>query len=75
VPDELGVVGYDDTPMAAWPSLNLTSISQGTKALGKQAASTITKLISNPTVRIPPAVLPPRLVVRGSTSRAERVLV
>jgi DNA-binding LacI/PurR family transcriptional regulator len=28
VPDDVSVVGYDDVPMAAWPSYNLTTIRQ-----------------------------------------------
>ena len=28
IPDDVSVVGYDDVPMAAWPSFNLTTIRQ-----------------------------------------------
>jgi LacI family transcriptional regulator len=28
VPEDVSVIGYDDVPMAAWPSYNLTTIRQ-----------------------------------------------
>ena len=67
VPGEFGVVGYDDTPMAAWPTLSLTSIAQSTTAIGRESARMILQRISDPDAEVQSVVLPPRLVVRGST--------
>jgi LacI family transcriptional regulator len=69
VPTELGVAGYDDTPMASWPSLDLTSVAQDIESLGSTAATMALRMADRPGARMDPTVLPPRLVVRGSTRR------
>ena len=71
VPHDIGIVGYDDTPMAGWPSVNLTSVAHDSQAIGKEAAQMALKLVGRPNARIEPSVLPPRLVVRGSSRRSE----
>jgi LacI family transcriptional regulator len=67
VPAEVGIVGYDDTPMAAWPTVNLTSVAQGSFALGQEAARMLLQRISRPGFTPDPTILPPRLSIRGST--------
>lgn len=67
VPGDLGIVGYDDTPMAAWPTVNLTSVAQGTFNLGSEAASLVLKRIDSPKMKLQPTILSPRLSIRGST--------
>jgi DNA-binding LacI/PurR family transcriptional regulator len=67
VPSELGIVGYDDTPMAGWPTVNLTSVAQGTHLLGAEAASMALRRIASPRLALSPVILPPRLSIRGST--------
>ena len=69
VPKEVGVVGYDDTPMAGWPTLDLTSVAQDFDAIARDAAQMVMKLVARPSARIESSVLPPRLVVRGSSRR------
>lgn len=70
VPDGVGIVGYDDTPMAAWPTVNLTSVAQNTIALGAEAAGLALRRIISPRRMLPPMILPPRLTIRGSTRAA-----
>ncbi|HEX6487359.1 MAG TPA: substrate-binding domain-containing protein [Candidatus Dormibacteraeota bacterium] len=70
VPGDAGVVGYDDTPMAAWPTLNLTSVAQDMEAIGREAAQMVLRLVSRPGAKVEPSVLPPRLVVRASSRRS-----
>jgi LacI family transcriptional regulator len=67
VPAQVGIVGYDDTPMAAWPTVNLTSVAQGSFALGQEAARMLLQRISRPGFAPESTILPPRLSVRGST--------
>ena len=55
--------------MAAWPTLNLTSVAQDMEAIGKEAAQMVLKLVSRPNAKVEPSVLPPRLVVRGSSKK------
>ena len=33
IPEDVSVVGYDDVPMAAWPSYNLTTVRQSAEAM------------------------------------------
>ncbi|WP_153769097.1 LacI family DNA-binding transcriptional regulator [Labrenzia sp. CE80] len=42
IPDEVSVVGYDDVPMAGWPSYNLTTVSQ---SLDDMVLATVTQLL------------------------------
>lgn len=70
VPDALGIVGYDDTPMAAWPTVNLTSVAQNTVALGVEAAGLALRRVISPQRTLPPMILPPHLTIRGSTRAA-----
>ena len=67
VPDDVAVVGYDDTPMAAWPAYDLTTMRQ---PMAPMVESTVDILIS----RIEQGDLAPRrveiggsLIQRGST--------
>jgi LacI family transcriptional regulator len=67
VPDDVGVIGYDDTPIAAWPFLNLSSVAQSTAEMGMAAARLALEMIDG---KHPDSVLlEPRLVVRGSSTR------
>lgn len=62
VPVDLAIVGYDDSPPARLATVDLTSVSQDPPAL---AAATIRVLSGPPGAG--DVVVPPRLVVRGST--------
>jgi DNA-binding LacI/PurR family transcriptional regulator len=68
VPGDVGVVGYDDTPMAAWRTLSLTSVDQRTVEMGRAAASMILRRIEHPDEDVASVTLDPRLVVRGSSA-------
>jgi len=68
VPGDVGVVGYDDTPMAAWRTLSLTSVDQRTVEMGRAAASMILRRIEKPDEDVASLTLAPRLVVRGSSA-------
>ncbi|MDX2100908.1 MAG: LacI family DNA-binding transcriptional regulator [Alphaproteobacteria bacterium] len=66
VPEDVSIIGYDDVPMAAWPSYNLTTIRQPVEAMVEATVATLLGQIegnTNPShVRIPG-----ELIVRGST--------
>ena len=72
VPRDLGIVGYDDTPMAAWPSLSLTSVNQSTVIQGREAGHLILRLVENPRIKVESVVIPPRLAIRGSSHRSRK---
>jgi DNA-binding LacI/PurR family transcriptional regulator len=72
VPGDLGVVGYDDTPMACWRTLSLTSVDQRTAELGRAAAQMVLRRIRDPASELPSLTLSPRLVIRGSSAGPRR---
>jgi DNA-binding LacI/PurR family transcriptional regulator len=69
VPDQLSVVGFDDTPAAAQARPPLTTIHQPHRDKGTLAA----ELLLHPAAQPASQVLPTELVVRGSTAPAPRV--
>ena len=70
VPEDVSVVGFDDIPEAAYSQPPLTTIRQDFAALGREAVRLIVGAIGG---EEPPSTLvPPRLVVRGSTARLPR---
>jgi LacI family transcriptional regulator len=72
VPGDVGVVGYDDTPMAGWRTLSLTSVDQRTVEMGAAAADMILRRIEHPDQEQGSLTLAPRLVVRGSSAGPRR---
>jgi LacI family transcriptional regulator len=70
VPDDLWVVGFDDTEMATWAAFDLTTVRQ---PIAKLAEVGIDLLIERMRARDAPPTsrrLPADLVIRGSTGRA-----
>lgn len=69
VPDEVGVVGFDDIPWAHLVRPSLSTVSQPTYDLGRAAAGLLTERIANPS-RLPSTVtLSTGLQVRDSSTR------
>ncbi|MGW5717590.1 LacI family DNA-binding transcriptional regulator [Amycolatopsis sp. NPDC003865] len=69
VPDELSVVGFDDSPPASWSSPPLTTVRQDLAAKGRIAGELVLRLLGGGSVPAP-AEVPVSLVVRGSTGPA-----
>jgi DNA-binding LacI/PurR family transcriptional regulator len=69
VPRDLSVVGYDNAPIDGLPQLSLTSVDQSARHLGARSASLLMERIDGRTAETH-EVVPPRLEIRGSTSRA-----
>lgn len=65
VPEDLAIVGYDNSPVAGMPLINLSSIDQDGSGLGALAAATMLSRLEG---RAEPRheIIAPRLVVRGS---------
>lgn len=67
VPEDLAVVGYDDIELVRFSNPGLTSVAQPKVLIGEYAARFLAYRIDQkkaPTQRV---VLPPELIVRGST--------
>ncbi len=65
VPDDLSIIGFDDIPMASWPSYDLTTIRQPVE----QMVDTAIQRICHEKDQIPTGVidlLPGQLIRRGS---------
>lgn len=74
VPDDVSVVGFDDSPLARRVRPALTTVRQELAAKGKAAADLLTDAIARSragSTEVPPSVvLPTELIVRHSTARA-----
>lgn len=67
VPEEISVVGYDNTFIAGLRHLSLTTINQPRVKLGRLAISTLVERIDRGPATPTQLLLDPDLVVRGST--------
>ena len=68
VPEDVAVVGFDDTDCAAYLTPSLTTVSQPFAELGRIALHRMLQMMDASEEMGPaPAPLAPRLVVRGST--------
>ncbi|MEU4193220.1 LacI family DNA-binding transcriptional regulator [Kribbella sp. NPDC026611] len=68
VPDDVWVIGYDNTEMAAWESFDLTSVDQPVHAIVEQGIDLLRQRISDPTRPTQTITLPCPLAIRGSTA-------
>ena len=73
VPDDLSVVGFDNTPESALSDPPLTTVDQSIQTLGSEAVRLLISLIEHPEDHDPNApahiTLPMSLVVRTSSGR------
>lgn len=65
VPDDVAVTGYDDVSLAAYVMPPLTTVRQDLAEAGHQLVDLLFRRIAGEDTRS--VVLPPRLIVRGST--------
>ncbi|WP_094022186.1 LacI family DNA-binding transcriptional regulator [Maliponia aquimaris] len=67
VPDEVGIVGFDDVPIAAWPAYDLTSYRQPINKMVARTVESLMERIEDPTVAPDRIKIEGQLIVRGST--------
>ncbi|MGY3919389.1 LacI family DNA-binding transcriptional regulator [Aeromonas eucrenophila] len=66
IPDDIAIMGFDDIPLAAQLNPPLTTMAQPMDELGAEAARLLLQRLSTPDTLLPGALLPHKLVVRGS---------
>ena len=72
IPEDVSVVGYDDVPLAAWPSFNLTTVRQpANRMVERTVATLIAHIEDNDTIPQYIAIDGP-LVIRGSARIPKR---
>jgi DNA-binding LacI/PurR family transcriptional regulator len=67
VPADVSVVGYDDSSLSRLAHVNLTTVSQDARGQAERAVAAAVERLDGGRVRPREVVLPPRLVVRGTT--------
>jgi DNA-binding LacI/PurR family transcriptional regulator len=70
VPEDVSVVGFDDIPESPYLMPPLTTVRQDFDERGARALQLLLRMIDKGGATPPHPRLPPRLVIRGSTSRA-----
>jgi LacI family transcriptional regulator len=69
VPDELSIVGFDNTFIAAWSTPPLTTVHAPLRDMGRVAIRTLMRLVAGETLDSYHVELATHLVVRGSTGQ------
>jgi len=64
VPEELSIVGFDDIPMASWPSYELTTVRQPVQAMVDEALALLFAQMEDPDAKAVTRLIPGELVVR-----------
>ncbi len=68
IPDEFGVVGFDDMFFAGLPMTQLTTMAQPKKKIGEKAATLLLDLITDPDKTRPRSMIyKPELIIRSTT--------
>jgi LacI family transcriptional regulator len=71
LPEDLSIVGFDDTPLAVWTSPQLTTVRQPMREMGRQAVRTLLSIADGARPETHHFELATTLVVRTSTRAIE----
>lgn len=74
IPTDLSIVGYDDSPVARYRVLDLTTVDDRSVAVGEAAAQALLRRITDPARPASRSLIAPELVVRGTTGPAPTTL-
>lgn len=69
VPDDISIVGFDDTPMATIGMVKLTTVSRDIKTYSSAAVDLILFRINNREAPSQKIILPPQLIIRDSVKK------
>ncbi|MBL0939085.1 MAG: LacI family DNA-binding transcriptional regulator [Gemmatimonadaceae bacterium] len=68
VPEDVSVVGYDNTSLAAVSQIHLTTVDQPRPDMGRTAVRLLLERLTGKRESASHVLIPPRLVVRGTTA-------
>lgn len=68
-PDDVSVVGYDNTALAAAPQISLTTVDQPRPDMGRTAVTLLLERFAGQRSTARHVLMPPRLVIHGTTAR------
>ncbi len=69
IPDDVAVMGYDNSEMSAWPQFGLTTIDQDAKEMVDSGVDLLVSQLVAPDVPVQNRVLEPKLIKRRSTAK------
>ncbi|TLF50560.1 substrate-binding domain-containing protein [Halomonas urmiana] len=69
VPEDVSVIGFDDTPVSAWPSYRLTTVRQPVDQMIEEATTLLLKQIREEAVVAEHRVLPVTPILRATARR------
>jgi DNA-binding LacI/PurR family transcriptional regulator len=69
VPEDLSVIGYDNSPLAKSRYLDITTVDNRSDVVGADSARTLLARIQDPALEPERKLIEPVLVVRGTTAR------
>ncbi len=69
IPDQLSLIGFDDIPLSSNPLVDLTTVRHPYDEIGEMVADRIVRQIEGEQMEREKIILPPRLIIRGTTSR------
>lgn len=72
VPEDLSVMGYDNSPLAKSRFLDITTVDNRSDIVGADAANTLLARLQDPGLAPGRKLIEPVLVIRGTTARAAR---
>lgn len=72
---DVGLVGIDDTEWAPYVGPGISTVSQPTDELGRMAAQCLMQRVAGSNVPARKALLPGKLIIRGSSQQQDRPLV
>lgn len=72
IPEDLSLIGYDNSPLASSNLLRLTTIDDRSGEVGAEAAKALLSRIQDPAIPVRTVLVRPELVIRASTASSPK---
>ncbi|WP_072801689.1 LacI family DNA-binding transcriptional regulator [Rhodococcoides yunnanense] len=70
IPDDVSIVGYDDSPLSSLTRIDLTTVRQDSAELARRALAFTVSMLDTADAEPGECVIEPELVIRGTTAAA-----